>query len=111
MSKAPASRAIAVIAGRNSLWAGCAVKGRSLARAAVFRDVQDFVLEDEKIGACLSCQADHVPVVILNPAVHHFSIGQLDADSLLLFAQRFQISRFFRSLIRWRRLPFTHGIR
>ena len=46
----------------------------SPALRAVFSDVHDFVLENEKIGAVFARKPDHVPVVIFNPAVDDFAV-------------------------------------
>jgi hypothetical protein len=78
---------------------------------SVFRDVHDFVLEYKQIGPRFSRQADHIAVVIFDPAMDHFSIRQLDTDGLLLLSQPLQISCLLRSFVRRRGFPFARGIR
>src|SRR6266700_2338560 len=75
----------------------------------VFSDVHNFVFEDKKIGLPLTRQPDHILVVVLNPAAHHFSISQLDADRLLLFSQGLQVSCLFRCLGRRRSSSLLAG--
>src|SRR5579863_6124792 len=75
-----------------------------LALAAIFSDVHDFVFEDEEIGFLFASKADHVLVVVLDPAVYDFSIGQLYADWFLLFGEGFQVCGFFGSFLRRRGL-------
>jgi hypothetical protein len=77
--------------------------------SVVFRDVHDFVLEDEQIWGALPCQADHVPVVVLDPALHSLTIHQLDGDGLLLLTQILQKSCFFKGIF-WRRCPPAFGV-
>lgn len=61
--------------------------GRDLFFLVVFGDVDDLVLEDEKIGSIVACNPNHILVVVLNPAAHHFPIGEFEADDLLFFAE------------------------
>src|SRR5580698_6937018 len=84
--------------GRNDVGLGGG-SHRLLALASVFRDVHDFVLENEEIGLCFASKADHVFVVVFDPAVDDLAIGQLDAHRLLLFGERLQIRGFFRSFL------------
>src|SRR6516162_2414296 len=60
----------------------------------VFGDIHDVMLEDEQIGRALARKANHVPIVVFDPAAHNFPIRQLDADSLLFLAQLFEVSSF-----------------
>jgi hypothetical protein len=69
---------------------------------AIFRDVNNLMLEDKKIWTILTCHSYHVLVVILNPTADDFAIGQLQAHYFLLFSQRLQIGRFFKRLVRRR---------
>ena len=78
---------------------------------AVFRDINNFMFEDEQIRPIFPRHSHHVLVVVLNPAADHFAIGQLQAHDLLLFPQRLQIGRFFKSFVgRWRALLVKCGI-
>ena len=70
-----------------------------LALSAVFRDVHDFVFEDKQIGLVFAGQADHVFVVVFDPAANHFAVRQLDADRLLFFSERLQVCGFLRGLL------------
>lgn len=63
---------------------------RLLLFSAVFGDVHDLVLEDEKIGRAFAGEADHVLIVVLDPSADDLAVHQLDRDSLLLFAERFE---------------------
>ena len=69
---------------------------------AVFRDINNLVLEDEQIRSILARHAHHILVVVLDPAPDHFAVGQLQAHDLLLFPECLQIGRLFKSFIRRR---------
>src|ERR1051326_3277320 len=69
-----------------------------------FGDVHDVVLEDEQIGIALARQAEHVFVVILNPALDGLAIFQLDGNGSLLFPQIFQVIGLSRGVLGWSRL-------
>src|SRR6202521_4615853 len=60
------------------------------------RDVHDLMFKNEEIRLVLARQPDHVPIVVFDPAVDDFAVRQLDADWLLLFAQRLQIRGLLR---------------
>jgi hypothetical protein len=79
------------------------------ALSGIFRDVHDVVLKNEQIGGAFPRQPDHILVVVFDPAAHHFPVRQLDADRLLLLAQQFQVSGFFKRLVRWWSLPAPAG--
>src|ERR1017187_1076392 len=79
-----------------------AARARRLAVA--FLDVHDLRLEDKKIGLALAGEAQHVAVVILDPAVDRLAALQLDGDQLLFFTERFEVGGLFRGLLRRRRL-------
>lgn len=79
-----------------------------LSLPAVFRDVHNLVLEDEKVGSALTGQAHHMLIVVLDPAAHRLTIHQLDADRFLLLAQSFKKAGFFEGLF-WRRGPAALG--
>src|SRR5271170_5629341 len=78
------------------------VTGNWLLLLAVFGDINNLMLEDEKIRSIFARHRHHVLVVILNPAAHHFTVSKLQAHDLLLLPQRLQISRLFISLVRRR---------
>ena len=75
---------------------------RLLLFLSIFRDIDNLVLEDEKIRTVVARNAHHILVVVLNPAADDFPVGQLQTHDLLFFSQRFQIGRFFERLIRRR---------
>jgi hypothetical protein len=54
----------------------------------VFGDVDDFMLEDEKVRTIVAGDADHILVVVLDPAADDFSVGEFEIDDLLLLAER-----------------------
>src|SRR5882757_1147967 len=66
------------------------------ATLAFFLDIHDLVLVDEKIRRAFAGQTDHVAVVIFDPAVDDFTVGQLHAHRLLFFAEELQIGSFFK---------------
>ena len=72
--------------------------------SAVFRDVHDFVLEDEQIWRAFARQANHIFVVVFDPAVDGLPVHQFERDWLLLLAQRLQESSFLECIFR-RRSP------
>lgn len=72
-----------------------AMRERLLFLCTVFRDVHNLVLKNEKIGSAVASQTHHVLVIILDPASDHLPIHQLDANLLLLLANRLQESGFF----------------
>src|SRR5260370_12325709 len=67
---------------------------------AVFRDINNLVLEDEQIRSILARHAHHILVVVLDPAPDHFAVGKLQAHDLLLFPERLPIGRLFTRFIR-----------
>src|SRR5882762_11892534 len=66
------------------------------ATLAFFLDIHDLVLVDEEIRRAFAGQTDHVAVVIFDPAVDDFAVGQLHAHRLLLFAEELQVRSFFK---------------
>ncbi len=54
---------------------------------AVFSDVHDLVLEDKQIRRAFASQADHVAIVVFDPAAHHLPVHQFDRDWFLLLAE------------------------
>ena len=94
MSNPPASRAISssperklrcLIFAMQYLWS--------------FGDVHDVVLEDEQIRVMLTCQAEHVSVVILNPPLDDLPILQLDGDRMFASPQIFEVVGLSRGVI------------
>src|ERR1700733_13657963 len=69
----------------------------------VLGNINNLVLEDEKIRPIVARNPHHVFVVILDPSAHNFAVGEFKADDLLLFAQRLQIISFFKSFVGRRR--------
>ena len=65
---------------------------------AFFLDVHDFVFVNKKIGRAFASKADHVAVVVLNPAVDDFAISELHAYGLLFFAEQLQVGSFFKRI-------------
>ncbi len=52
------------------------LRARTSLLFSVFRDVHDFVLEDEEVGTVLAGETDHVLVLVLDPSAHDFAVGQ-----------------------------------
>ena len=73
--------------------------------SAFFGDVHDLVLEDKQIRSTLARQANHVPVVVLDPSLEDLTIHQLDRDRLLFFPDCLQEGRFLKGFFRGRRPP------
>src|SRR5580704_16636237 len=120
ISSAPASRAISAIAGRKSLlFEGDVIRWevvlsqtaprRLPALGAVLCDIHDFVFENEKIRPVFTRQPDHVLIVIFNPAVDDFAVGQFDPDRLLFLPQRLQIRGLLRCFLRRSALGFPRS--
>src|SRR3954452_1825014 len=76
----------------------------SLSCGAFFRNVQNFVLEDEQVWFAFAGKTDHIFVVVFDPALHHFAAHQLHGNRFLLLAEKLQVQGFFESLLWWRRL-------
>src|SRR5581483_3755182 len=101
ISKAPASRAIAVMAGTNSDRLTPPMVPASVAAfAAVFRDVHDLVLVDEQVGRAFARQADHSLVVVFDPPFDGFAVHQLHGNLRLLLTECLQVSGFLIGLFR-----------
>src|SRR5258706_5484008 len=76
------------------------ISGKAILTAALafFLDVHDLVLIDEEVGRSFAGEADHVAIVVFDPTVDDFTVGELHADGLLLFAQELQVGSFFKSV-------------
>src|SRR5208282_385346 len=79
--------------------------------SAIFRDVHDFVLEDEEIGRSLARQANHVLVVILDPSGNGLAVHQLQRNCFLLLSKRLEVCRFLEGIFRRRRSGVLDGFR
>ena len=62
----------------------------------LLRDVHDLVLEDKEVGPALASEANHVPVVVFDPALHDVAVDQLNADGLLLLHPKLSGKRLLR---------------
>jgi hypothetical protein len=69
----------------------------------VLGDVNNLVLENEKIRPIIARDAHHILVVILDPATHNFAVREFEADDLLLLAERLQVIGFLESFVGRRR--------
>src|SRR5580693_6387484 len=67
--------------------------------SAVLCDVHNFVFKNEKIRPVLARQPDHILIVIFDPAVNDFAVGQFDPDRFLFLPQRLQIRGLLRGLL------------
>ena len=86
-------------------WAKNAGRAALLLSSAVLGDIHDLVLEDKQIRSTLARQANHVPIVVLDPSLENLTIHQLDRDRLLLFPDCLQEGRFLKGFFRGRRAP------
>ena len=78
---------------------------------AILGDVHDFVLEDKKIGRAFARQADHVLIVVFDPAFDRLAIHKLDRNWFLLVSQHLEERCFFERVFwRWNPAAFA-GIR
>src|ERR1035438_1888819 len=57
---------------------------------SLFGDVDDFMLENEEVRTIIAGHADHIFVVVLDPAANDFPVSEFEADDLLLLAERLQ---------------------
>jgi hypothetical protein len=64
------------------------------------RYVNDVVLKDKQVRLALAGQAQHVFVVVLDPALDNFSVFQLYGDCGLLFSQHFEVLSFCGGVLR-----------